>query len=55
MRSFRTELENPVVEQEIIELERKIRAFREGSMPEQKFRILRLGNSRTLRLAGLRR
>lgn len=42
MQSFRTELENPVVELEIIELERKIRAFREGKMPEEKFRSLRL-------------
>jgi sulfite reductase (ferredoxin) len=42
MQSFRTELENPVVEQEIIELEQKIRAFQEGKMPEEKFRSLRL-------------
>ncbi|GGG97629.1 ferredoxin--nitrite reductase [Parapedobacter pyrenivorans] len=42
MQSFRTELENPVVEKEIIELERKIRAFREGSIPEEKFKSLRL-------------
>jgi len=42
MLSFRTELENPVVEQEIIELERKIREFREGRITEEKFRSLRL-------------
>lgn len=42
MQSFRTELENPVVEKEIIELERKIRAYREGSMVEDKFKSLRL-------------
>ena len=42
MQSFRTELENPIVEREIIELERKIRAFREGSLPEEKFKSLRL-------------
>ncbi|MFN9110184.1 MAG: nitrite reductase, partial [Bacteroidota bacterium] len=42
MQSFRTELENPIVEKDIIELEQKIRAFREGSMPEEKFRSLRL-------------
>lgn len=42
MQSFRTELENPVVEREIIELERKIREFRQGKMPEEKFRSLRL-------------
>lgn len=42
MKSFRTELENPIVEQEIIELEKKIHAFQNGTMPEQKFRSLRL-------------
>ena len=42
MQSFRTELENPIVEKDIIELEQKIRAFREGKMPEEKFRSLRL-------------
>src|SRR5690606_17110816 len=42
MQSFRTELENPVVEKEIIELERKIRAYREGSLSEDKFKSLRL-------------
>lgn len=42
MQSFRTELENPVVEQEIIDLERKIRLYQEGHIPEEKFRSLRL-------------
>ncbi len=42
MQSFRTELENPIVEQEIIELDRKIRAYQEGKLPEEKFRSLRL-------------
>ncbi|MBC7874377.1 MAG: HEPN domain-containing protein [Ferruginibacter sp.] len=42
MQSFRTELENPVVEKDIIELDKKIREFREGKMPEEKFRSLRL-------------
>ncbi len=42
MKSFRTEIENPVVEKDIIDLERKIRAFREGSLPEERFRSLRL-------------
>lgn len=42
MQSFRTELENPLVEKDIIELEQKINAFREGKMPEEKFRSLRL-------------
>ena len=42
MLSFRTELENPIVEQEIIELERKIRAYQQGQLPDEKFRSLRL-------------
>jgi sulfite reductase (ferredoxin) len=49
MQSFRTELENlangsghTIVEKDIIELEKKIREFREGKMPEEKFRSLRL-------------
>lgn len=42
MESFRTEIENPLVEQDIVELERKIRLFREGKIDEEKFRSLRL-------------
>lgn len=42
MQSFRTELENPIVEKDIIDLERKIRLFREGKIDEEKFRSLRL-------------
>ncbi|WP_316821109.1 nitrite reductase [Pedobacter gandavensis] len=42
MQSFRTELENPVVEKDIIDLEKKISAFREGKIHEEKFRSLRL-------------
>lgn len=42
MQSFRTELENPIVERDILELERKIHEFREGKIPEEKFRSLRL-------------
>lgn len=42
MQSFRTELENPIVENDIIELEKKIRQFREGTLNEEKFRSLRL-------------
>lgn len=42
MQSFRTELENPIVEQDIIDLEKKIRAFRDGTIHEEKFRSLRL-------------
>jgi sulfite reductase (ferredoxin) len=42
MKSFRTEIENPVVEQDILELERKIFAFKSGELDEEKFRSLRL-------------
>lgn len=42
MQSFRTELENPIVEKDIIDLEKKIRAFREGTIHDEKFRSLRL-------------
>ncbi len=42
MQSFRTEIENPVVEKDIVELERKIRQFKEGELDEEKFRSLRL-------------
>lgn len=42
MQSFRTEIENPLVEQDIIDLEKKIHLFREGKIDEEKFRSLRL-------------
>ncbi|MES2795227.1 MAG: nitrite reductase [Bacteroidota bacterium] len=42
MQSFRTELENPLVEKDIIDLEKKIRLFKEGKIHEEKFRSLRL-------------
>lgn len=42
MQSFRTELENPIVEKDIIDLEKKIRSFREGKIHDEKFRSLRL-------------
>jgi sulfite reductase (ferredoxin) len=42
MQSFRTELENPIVERDILELDRKIHEFRDGKIPEEKFRSLRL-------------
>ncbi|MHA6247508.1 nitrite reductase [Pontibacter sp. CAU 1760] len=42
MHSFRTELENPIVERDIIELEKKIRLYREGKLQEDKFKSLRL-------------
>lgn len=42
MQSFRTELENPVVEKDIIDLEKKIYQFRNGEIHEESFRSLRL-------------
>ncbi|MBT2162003.1 HEPN domain-containing protein [Zobellia barbeyronii] len=42
MQSFRTEIENPVVEKDILALEAKIRQFNEGNLDEEKFRSLRL-------------
>ena len=42
MQTFRTELENPIVQKEIIELEKKIHAFRGGTIDGERFRSLRL-------------
>lgn len=42
MLSFRSELENPVVPEEIIALEKQIRAYRDGKIHDEKFRSLRL-------------
>lgn len=45
MESFRSELEdlnNPIVARDIIDLEKKIRLFREGIIDSEKFRSLRL-------------
>jgi len=42
MQSFRTEIENPVVEKDIIELANKIELFKNGNIDEEKFRSLRL-------------
>ncbi len=42
MQSFRTEIENPIVERDIIELEQKIKQFKDGTVDEEKFRSLRL-------------
>src|ERR1041385_956394 len=42
MQSFRTEIENPLVEKDIVELERKIHEFRNGKINPEKFRSLRL-------------
>ena len=42
MQSFRTEIENPIVEKDIIELANKIEQFHNGKVDEEKFRSLRL-------------
>jgi len=42
MKSFRSEIENPVVEKDILDLERKIHLFKEGKIDEERFRSLRL-------------
>ncbi len=42
MQSFRTEIENPIVEQDIIDLANKIELFHNGKVDEEKFRSLRL-------------
>ena len=42
MQSFRTEIENQIVEKDILELEQKIHQFKEGKLDEEKFRSLRL-------------
>lgn len=42
MQSFRTELENPIVEKDIINLHANILLFRQGKIHEEEFRSLRL-------------
>ena len=42
MNSFRTELEDPIVQKDIVDLEKKIREFRDGKIHDEKFRSLRL-------------
>lgn len=42
MKSFRTELEQPIVEQDVLYLEKRIRKFREGKDDPDKFKSLRL-------------
>ncbi|WP_310379707.1 HEPN domain-containing protein [Flavobacterium sp.] len=42
MESFRTEIEDPIVQKDIIDLERKIALFREGKIDDERFRSLRL-------------
>jgi dissimilatory sulfite reductase (desulfoviridin) alpha/beta subunit len=44
MKSFRNEVENPVVENDILELDRKIFEFKAEKLDEEKFRSLRLAN-----------
>lgn len=42
MLSFRTEIENPLVQKDIIELDRKIQLYQNGKIDEDGFRSLRL-------------
>lgn len=42
MQSFRTEIENPIVQKDIIDLEKKIALFRDGKIDDERFRSLRL-------------
>lgn len=42
MQSFRSEIENPIVQKDILELEKKIAKFKLGEIDEEKFRSLRL-------------
>lgn len=42
MQSFRSEVENPLVEKDIIDLAKKIAQFKAGEIHEEKFRSLRL-------------
>lgn len=42
MQSFRTEIEDPIVQKEIIDLEKKIFSFRSGQIDDERFRSLRL-------------
>ena len=42
MESFRTELENPIVAKDIVDLEKKINDFRSGKIHDERFRSLRL-------------
>ena len=42
MLSFRTEIENPIVEKDIIELDQKIQLYQHGKIDEDGFRSLRL-------------
>jgi hypothetical protein len=37
MESFRTEIEDPIVQKEIVDLERKIALFKEGKIDDERF------------------
>jgi sulfite reductase (ferredoxin) len=41
MESFRTEIEDPIVQKEIVDLERNA-LFKEGKIDDERFRSLRL-------------
>ena len=53
MLSFRSEIENPVVEKDIVDLANKIQLFHEGNIDEEKFRSLRLAREITPFIAKL--
>ncbi len=42
MESFRSEIENPIVAKEIIELDKKIRLYKDGKLDDTQFKSLRL-------------
>lgn len=42
MKSFRSEIENPIVEEDVLYLEKRIRKFRDGKDDPDKFKSLRL-------------
>ena len=42
MQSFLSELENPIVQKDIIDLGQRIEAFKNGTLHEDKFRAIRL-------------
>jgi len=42
MQSFLSELENPIIQQDIIDLGQRIEAFKNGTLHEDKFRAIRL-------------
>jgi sulfite reductase (ferredoxin) len=42
MQRFQTEIKNPVIAQDILDLEKKIRLYRSGNLEDEKFRSLRL-------------